>query len=43
MMVLIDSASKELSNGGHIVNFDYLDTSCENLAAQPDLGMLGGN
>ena len=37
IMVLIDSASKELSNGGRFVNFDYLDPNCEIL--EPDLAL----
>ena len=34
MIKLIDAASRELSNGGHVV----LDVSCGNLAPEPDLG-----
>jgi len=43
ILILIDRLSKELSIGGHIVDFDYLDISCENLDVKPDLGVLGGN
>ena len=40
MMVLIDRAFKELSNGCHIVNFDYFDFIDEILALEPDLDLL---
>ena len=39
IMVLIDSASKELSNGGRFVKFDYLDLCFDNLALEPHLAM----
>jgi hypothetical protein len=29
IVVLIDAASRELSNGGHIVHFDYFDPTGE--------------
>ena len=38
-MVRIDSASKELSIGCHIVHFQYFDSSGENLAAEPNLAL----
>ena len=39
-MVLIDSSGRELSNGCHIVNFDYFDFIDEILALEPDLDLL---
>ena len=39
IMVLIDSASKELSNGGRFVKFDYLDLGNEILGLEPDLAL----
>ena len=38
-MVLIDSASKELSIGCHIVHFDYFDLNGENLVLEPNLAL----
>ncbi len=38
-MVLIESSGRELSNGCHIVKFDYLDLCFENLAQKPDLAI----
>ncbi len=35
-MVLIDRGSRELSNGCHIVDFDYLTPNIEHLAAAVD-------
>ncbi len=35
-MVLIDRGSRELSNGCHIVDFDYLNPNGEHLAAAVD-------
>ena len=39
-MVLIDRASRELSNGGHIVNFDDLDCNGGNPDLEPDFKLF---
>ncbi len=41
MMVPIDSALKDDSNGGHIVFWSNLDLYFQNLALEPDLDELG--
>ncbi len=40
LMVLIDRASRELSNGCHIVIFDDLDCIGGNLDSEPDFKLM---
>ncbi len=40
-MVLIESSGRELSNSGHIVNFDYFDFIDENLDSEADFRAAG--